>query len=318
MRGIDVHGAGEHVVARREDRLRAVPVMGVEVEDGDAPESPLAKALRRDGRVVQVAGAAERGPRDVMARRPAAAIRSARTVDARGRPRSARRRRQRGRPPTFPLRRPSSCRSTTRRSWPRATQEPAARAPRGNREWGRGSRRRRAGPGPRDTRPPAQSRPGAPEELHEARVVDLEQRLVRMSRGEHDLRSRVLERHADRLGPLRRLVVRPGERRSSRRPPGRGGGASSDQTTGIESATRLAGEAVLGCDVRREERRGRAPGRREHAEDRQLAVGARVLDDVHLTRAQAKGRSRPELLLRPAVCRRPGPSGTHTISSYRW
>ena len=50
-----------------------------------------------------------------------------------------------------------------------------------------------------------------------------------------------------------------------------------------------------------------------------ISVVAEVLDDVHLSGPQAEGRARSELLGRvSSTCSRPGPSGTQTISSYRW
>ena len=58
--GIDVDGPGQHGRIGVEDRLRAVAVMGVDVEHRDRPPQRVRELRRRRGRVVQVAGAAER------------------------------------------------------------------------------------------------------------------------------------------------------------------------------------------------------------------------------------------------------------------
>ena len=78
--------------------------------------TPLSQqVLRRDRRVVQVARAAERGARHVVAGRAAAGVGGAALRRERDPPRSERRRPPREQPPRSLGRRPSSCRSTTRR-----------------------------------------------------------------------------------------------------------------------------------------------------------------------------------------------------------
>ena len=69
--GIDVDRAGEHRRVLVEDRLGAVAVVGVDVDHRDRLAEPLAQPGGGDGRVVEIAGAAEAAPRRVMARRPA-------------------------------------------------------------------------------------------------------------------------------------------------------------------------------------------------------------------------------------------------------
>ncbi len=69
--GMDRHG--EHIVALEEDALRAVAVMDVDIEHGDAPVL-LPQPLGGDGGVVQEAEAAGHVGIGVMARRPAERI----------------------------------------------------------------------------------------------------------------------------------------------------------------------------------------------------------------------------------------------------
>ena len=57
-RRIDVHRGREDVVSLPEDRLGAVPVMSVDVDDRDPRRAPVAQVLRRDGGVVEIARAA--------------------------------------------------------------------------------------------------------------------------------------------------------------------------------------------------------------------------------------------------------------------
>ena len=71
--GIGVDRHGEHVVALEEDALRAVAVMDVDVEHGDAGVL-AAQMLGGDGGVVQEAEAARHVGIGVMARRPAERI----------------------------------------------------------------------------------------------------------------------------------------------------------------------------------------------------------------------------------------------------
>ena len=52
LRRIDVHRRREDVAAVPEDRLRAVSVVGVDVEERNAPDTAISKILRRDRRVV--------------------------------------------------------------------------------------------------------------------------------------------------------------------------------------------------------------------------------------------------------------------------
>ena len=47
---IDVHRGGEDVLAPPEDRLRAVPVVRVDVQDRDARQAARAEVLGRDRR----------------------------------------------------------------------------------------------------------------------------------------------------------------------------------------------------------------------------------------------------------------------------
>ena len=72
-------------------------------------------------------------------------------------------------------------------------------------------------------------------------------------------------------------------------------------------------EPVGRRDVGRQVRGRRAPRRREDAEHRELAVGARVLDDVHLARRDPEGGSRP----RAPRPRRRGGSGPGRARSRR-
>ena len=71
---IDVHGGRQNVAALPEDRLSAVAVMGVDVEQRDARGSQPPKALGCHGGVVQVAGSAVDRARNVVARWAAAGV----------------------------------------------------------------------------------------------------------------------------------------------------------------------------------------------------------------------------------------------------
>ena len=93
--GIGVDRDGEHVVALEEDALRAVAVMDVDIEHGDA-RMPAAQALGGDGGVVQEAEAARHVGIGVMAGRPAERIGLARARRAPGRRPSSRPRSRRG------------------------------------------------------------------------------------------------------------------------------------------------------------------------------------------------------------------------------
>ena len=81
---------GEDVAALPEDRLRAVPVVGVEVDDRNALDAAVAQALRRDRRVVEVAGAAVGPSRHVVPGRAGARVRGRVASRARDRRPSAR------------------------------------------------------------------------------------------------------------------------------------------------------------------------------------------------------------------------------------
>ena len=76
-----MHRGGEDVLATPEDRLRAVPVVRVDVEDRDARQAARAEVLGRDGGVVEVARTAECRPRDMVAGRPAAGVGGGCAVD---------------------------------------------------------------------------------------------------------------------------------------------------------------------------------------------------------------------------------------------
>ena len=67
-------GPDEHVTALVEDLLRAVAVVGVDVEDRDGPAEPACECRRRYGRVVEVTRAAVACPAYVMARWAAACV----------------------------------------------------------------------------------------------------------------------------------------------------------------------------------------------------------------------------------------------------
>ena len=66
---IDVHAGVEHVAAVPEDLLRAVALVGVDVDDRDPFEPTVAQPLRRGGRVVEVARPAEERRAGMVARR---------------------------------------------------------------------------------------------------------------------------------------------------------------------------------------------------------------------------------------------------------
>ncbi len=76
-----MHGSGEHLVTIPEDRLRAVAVVRVDVEQRDACRSTIAQVLSRDRCVVEVAGATERGSGHVMSGRAAARVRDRFTAE---------------------------------------------------------------------------------------------------------------------------------------------------------------------------------------------------------------------------------------------
>jgi hypothetical protein len=60
-RGIDEDGRGQDIGAVPEDRLPAVPVVRVDVQQGDATNACVTEALGGDGGVVQIARAAVGG-----------------------------------------------------------------------------------------------------------------------------------------------------------------------------------------------------------------------------------------------------------------
>jgi hypothetical protein len=70
-----VDGAGQDVAPLVEDRLRAVAVVGVDVDDGDRPAEVRAQTRGGRGGVVEVARSAVRRARDVVAGRAAAGVR---------------------------------------------------------------------------------------------------------------------------------------------------------------------------------------------------------------------------------------------------
>ena len=113
--GIDVHAADVHVAATVEDRLGAVAVMGVDVDDRDPVGARAAERLRRDRRVVQVARPAVRGRTGVVAGGPAQRVRGRRAAghEIGGGQRGVGRRP--GRLATCRARPASSCRSRTAR-----------------------------------------------------------------------------------------------------------------------------------------------------------------------------------------------------------
>ena len=154
---VHVHAAVVDIRPVVEDRLRAVAVMRVDVEHGDALGASLAQGLRREGRVVEVARAAVAGRPGVVAGRPAQRVRG-RSPRRPARPPSGRSRRRRGSLPSCRARPGSWCRSRTGRpgrGWRRAY------AAAGRRAWPR-SGRRRAPPGPGRSPPgnrPPPSRP---------------------------------------------------------------------------------------------------------------------------------------------------------------
>ncbi len=75
-----MHAADVHVAAAEEDRLGAVAVVGVQVNDGHALGAGLPERLRGDRRVVQIARAAVAGGSGVMARWAAQRVRGARAA----------------------------------------------------------------------------------------------------------------------------------------------------------------------------------------------------------------------------------------------
>ena len=72
--GVHVHRSRQHGRIGVEDRLGPVAVVGVDVEHRDPAVDRRAQPLRRGGRVVEVAGAAEAPARHVMAGRAAARV----------------------------------------------------------------------------------------------------------------------------------------------------------------------------------------------------------------------------------------------------
>ncbi len=68
--GVDVHAGIEDVGAVPEDLLRAVALVGVDVDDGDPLVPGGAQSLGRRCGVVEVAGPAEEGRAGVMSRWP--------------------------------------------------------------------------------------------------------------------------------------------------------------------------------------------------------------------------------------------------------
>ena len=125
--------------------------------------------------------------------------------------------------------------------------------------------------------------------------MNREQRVVRVGLREDDLCPRLLEHGADGVGALGQLVAR------DRHADPHGALRIVEPVLvrprdGDREGHALPGEAVLGSHVGRQVRRRRASRGREHTDDRQLAVGARVLDDVDLPRPEAERRAWPELL----------------------
>ena len=80
---IGVQRHEQHVAPRVEDLLRAVAVVVVDVENGDARAALIHQVLRGDGGVVQITVAAHGGGRRVMARRPAQREHRRRAVEER-------------------------------------------------------------------------------------------------------------------------------------------------------------------------------------------------------------------------------------------
>ncbi len=76
----------EHIAAIVENRLRAIAVMIIDIEDRHALHAPIAQILRRDRRIVQIAEPRHRPRPGMVPRRPAQRERSLRPIDHRPRP----------------------------------------------------------------------------------------------------------------------------------------------------------------------------------------------------------------------------------------
>ena len=181
--GVHVDGAREHVGALGEDGLRAVAVVGVDVEQRDRGGERLAQPRGGERGVVEVAGAAVRRAGDVVARRSRAARRrrAPRRRATRSAAVSAASAAPRAPPPTFRGRSASSCRSSTCRSAPTV----AAGSPGAEVEAGVGEDVGHDAVLAGVLRQPCglPRVPGRAEEADEGGVVDREQRLVRLLGG---------------------------------------------------------------------------------------------------------------------------------------
>ena len=126
--------------------------------------------------------------------------------------------------------------------------------------------------------------------------MDGEECIVRVWLGIDDGRACVLELRANPVGALWKLV-----RRNRKTDPDGRLGRMQPMLLAPRDRDRerhdLVGEAVLGCHLGCEVRGGRASRGREDADDRQLAICALVLDDVHLARPEPERRARAELLV---------------------